>query len=490
MKLEELFEGIAHQGALPEGEAELVTIDSRKVCPGAVFVCTRGGRFDGHNFAAGALENGALAVVTDHPLGLAREIVVPDTRRAYALLCHNYFGNPAKKLKLVAVTGTNGKTTVTYLLKQILEYAGFRCGLIGTIRSEVDQMEIPAKFTTPEAWDLAALFARMVSAGCSHVLLEASSQALDQLRLYGLQFEVGLFTNLTRDHLDYHGTMENYYQAKRTLFDQTKAAVINLDDEWGRRLAEEIPPQRVLTYSVERDEADLTGKNLELRADGVRFEMVGRDFIQRVRFPMPGSYSAHNALTAAGGALLLGIPPQTVARALTHSPGVRGRCEVLYAGKFTIICDYAHTGDGIEKVLSGLRPFVGGRLVVLFGCAGERDRTKRAPMAQAALRYADLIVLTSDNPRGEDPYAILADVEPELKKGNTPYFVEVERRRAIRFALGLLQEGDVLVLCGKGHEDYQAIDGVTIYLDEHRIVADWLRQEGLTANEQEKTEQE
>ena len=485
MKLKELFEGIPHQGQLPEGETELVTIDSRKVCPGAVFVCTRGGRFDGHSFAADALKKGALAVVTDHSLGLEREVVVPDTRRAYALLCHNYFGNPARKLKLVAVTGTNGKTTVTYLLKQILEYAGFRCGLIGTIRSEVDQMEIPAKFTTPEAWDLAALFARMVNAGCTHVLLEASSQALDQLRLYGLRFAVGIFTNLTQDHLDYHGTMENYYQAKRTLFEQTDAAVINLDDDWGRRLAGEIPPQPLLTCSVERDEADLNAKNLELRADGVRFEMVGRDFIQRVRFPMPGSYSAHNALTAAGGALLLGVGPELVAKALTHSPGVRGRCELLYAGRFTIICDYAHTGDGIEKVLSGLRPFVTGRLLVLFGCAGERDRTKRAPMAQAALRYADLIVLTSDNPRGEDPYSILADVEPELKKGKVPYFVEVERRRAIRFALETLREGDVLVLCGKGHEDYQAIDGVTIYLDEHRIVADWLQQAGLTEKENE-----
>ena len=489
MRLKELFEGISYQGQLPQGEAELVTIDSRKVCPGAVFVCTRGGRFDGHDFAAGALENGAAAVVTDHPLGLEREVVVPDTRRAYALLCHNYFGNPAKKLKLVAVTGTNGKTTVTYLLKQILEYAGFRCGLIGTIRSEVDQMEIPAKFTTPEAWDLAALFARMVSAGCSHVLLEASSQALDQLRLYGLQFEVGLFTNLTRDHLDYHGTMENYYQAKRSLFDQTNAAVINLDDAWGRRLAAEIPPQRVMTCSVERDEADLTGKNLELRADGVQFEMVGKNFIQRIRFPMPGGYSAHNALVAAGGALLLGIDPATVARALTHSPGVRGRCEVLYSGKFTIICDYAHTGDGIEKVLSGLRPFVKGRLLALFGCAGQRDRTKRASMAQAAMRYADLIVLTSDNPRAEDPYEILADVEPELKKGKIPYFVEVERRRGLRRALTRLRDQDVLVLCGKGHEDYQVIDGVTIYLDEHRIVADWLRQQGLAGSGQEKEQE-
>ncbi len=479
MELQQLFEGVPYEGELPAADAALVTIDSRRAKPGAVFVCTRGSSADGHSFAAAALESGAALVVTDHRLGLDREVVVADTRRAYALLCHNYFGNPARSLKLVAVTGTNGKTTITYLLKQILEKAGCRCGLIGTIRSEVGDMEIPAKFTTPEAWDLAALFSRMVNAGCSHVVLEASSQALDQLRLYGLQFEAGIFTNLTQDHLDYHGTMENYYLAKRSLFSQTKTAVLNLDDPYGRRLMDEIPAQRVITYSTALDRADLVAKNLELHAGGVRFEMVGEGFIRRVKFPMPGSYSAHNALAAAGAAVALGVDPAVAADALTRSPGVRGRCEVLYSGRFTVICDFAHTGDGIEKVLAGLAPFVQGRLVVLFGCAGERDARKRQPMALAALRYGDLIVLTSDNPRGEDPYHILADVEPTLKTGGKPYLVEVERRRAIRLALEQLREGDVLVLCGKGHEDYQAIDGVTIYLDEHRIVADWLREQGL-----------
>ena len=479
MELKQLFAGIPFSGALPDGDAVSVTMDSRRVKPGTVFVCTRGATADGHAFAAKALDAGAAVVVTDHPLGLAREVTAADTRRTYALLCHRFFGDPAQKLRLVAVTGTNGKTTITFLLKQILEKAGHRCGLIGTIRSEVGAMEVPAKFTTPEAWDLAALFARMVQAGCDCAVLEASSQALAQQRLAGLQFEVGVFTNLTQDHLDYHKTMENYYQAKRSLFDQTRCAVLNLDDDWGRRLAAEIPPQRVLTYSTSQDAADLVAKNLELHADGVRFEMVGENFIRRVRFPMPGSYSAHNALAAAGAALALGIEPAVIAEALTRSQGVRGRCEVLYSGAFTIICDFAHTGDGIDKVLAGLRPFVRGRLVVLFGCAGERDARKRVPMAEAALRYGDQIVLTSDNPRGEDPCAILADVEPTLAAGGKPYLVEVERRLAIRKALALLGEGDVLVLCGKGHEDYQVLDGVTIYLDEHRIVADWLREQGL-----------
>lgn len=479
MQLSQLFQDIVYQGTLPQGEATAVLRDSRKFKPGAVFVCTRGAQYDSHEFAQTALERGAALVVTDHAMGLSREVTVENPAGIYALLCHNFFGRPAEKLRLAAVTGTNGKTTVTFVLKQILEKAGIRCGLIGTIRSEVAGMEIPAKFTTPEPWDLDALFARMVGAGCTVALLEASSQALAQLRLYGLTFEVGAFTNLTQDHLDYHKTMEAYYEAKKSLFSQTKTAVINLDDDYGKRLLEEIPPQKLLTYSDYQDAADITAKNVELRAGGVRFELVGRDFIERVRFPMPGSYSAHNALCAAGAALALGIKPEDIAAGLTGCTGVRGRCEVLYSKEFTVICDFAHTADGIEKVLSGLAPFVKGKLYVLFGCAGERDATKRHAMSRAALHFADEIILTSDNPRSENPYHILEDAESVLRTGGKPYMVEVERRRAITKALALLEKDDMLVLCGKGHEDYQAVDGVTIYLDEHRIVSDWLRDQKL-----------
>ncbi|MEG1932169.1 MAG: UDP-N-acetylmuramoyl-L-alanyl-D-glutamate--2,6-diaminopimelate ligase, partial [Pygmaiobacter sp.] len=439
MQLQELFRDIEYTGTLPRGDAVTVIRDSRKFKPGAVFLCSCGAQYDSHDFAKTAIEQGAALVVTQRPLGLAREVTVPDTVKAYALLCHNFFGRPAEKLRLVAVTGTNGKTTVTFLLKQILEKAGYRCGLIGTIRSEVDRLEIPAKFTTPEPWDIDALFSRMVDAGCTFALLEASSQALAQLRLYGLTFEVGAFTNLTQDHLDYHKTMEAYFAAKRSLFDQTKAAVVNLDDAYGRRLVSEIPAQKIMRYSTAQDEAEITAKNVELRAGGVRFELVGHEFIQRVQFPMPGSYSAHNALCAAAVALELGIAPPLVASALEASTGVEGRCEVLYSKKFTVICDFAHTADGITKVLSGLAPFVKGRLYVLFGCAGERDATKRHDMARAVLRYADEIILTSDNPRSENPYHILEDAESILRTGGKPYLVEVERRRAITKALALLE---------------------------------------------------
>ncbi len=479
MELRTLFEGVPYEGELPEGEVVLVTQDSRRACPGAVFVCTKGQRFDGHDHAREALDAGAVCVVTERPLHLAREVCVENGRKAYAALCQNFFECPAQHLRLVAVTGTNGKTTVTTLIKQILEQAGYKVGLIGTIHTEIDTMDVPAKYTTPEAWDLNALFSRMVRAGCTFAVMEASSQALDQLRLWGLTFEVGVFTNLTQDHLDYHKTFENYFAAKKSLFAQVRCMVVNLDDSYGRRLLAEMETPRRITFSSTDNAADYTARNIRLSAAQVQFEMVGRGFIQRIRFPMPGDYSVHNALAAACAAIALGVPAESAARALCASRGVRGRCEVLYHGAFTVLCDYAHTGDAIEKVLSGIAPFVEGRLIVLYGCAGERDAKKRPLMSAAAVKYADFIALTSDNPRKEDPWAIIQDAEPVLAESGKPYFIEVERRAAILRALEMLKTGDVLILCGKGHEDYQAIDGVTIYLDEHRIVRDWIRQRGL-----------
>ncbi len=477
-----LFQDIPYTGTLPSLEVTAVTNDSRRVQPGSVFVCTVGRSFDGHNYAAKALENGAALVVSERPLGLGpREVCVENGRKAYAELCGAFFGHPGRQLRLVAVTGTNGKTTVTTLIKQILEADGHRCGQIGTIHTMIDTMELPAKYTTPEAWDLQMLLAKMVASGCDVAVMEASSQALDQLRLHGLHFECGVFTNLTQDHLDYHGDMESYFAAKASLFAHCDTVIYNKDDAWACRLPALYPHKRCVSFSAGDDTADFTARNVELGAGGVRFALVGDRSIQRIRFGMPGAFSVHNAMAAALVGLQMGVPSDLVARALQNSHGVRGRCEVLYHGAFTVICDYAHTGDGIEKILSSLRPFAQGRLVALFGCAGQRDAAKRPQMAAAVLRYADSIVLTSDNPRREDPQAIIDQVEPLLRAGGKPYLVEVERRRAVRAALEQLADGDVLVLCGKGHEDYQVIDGVTIYLDEHRIVQDWLREKGLIA---------
>lgn len=479
MTVSQLFMGIAYTGVLPEGEVTLVTQDSRRVVPGAVFVAAKGLTTDGHTHAAKALAAGAAVIVTQHPLGLDKEVTVENSRAVYAALCQNFFGRPADKLRLVAVTGTNGKSTVTALIKQVLEKAGYKVGLIGTIHTEIDVMGVPAKFTTPEPWDLNALFSRMTAAGCTFAVLEASSQALDQLRLSGLHFEVGVFTNLTQDHLDYHGTFENYFAAKKTLFSQVDTMVTNLDDAYGKRLLTECTPPHTLTFSAHDNAADYTARNICLSAGGAKFEMVGTGFIHRVDFPMPGEYSVHNALAAGAAAIALGVPAHEAVAALSTSAGVRGRCEVLYRGAFTVICDFAHTGDAIEKILSGLAPFAEGRLVALFGCAGERDAKKRPLMADAVVKYADFAVLTSDNPRKENPYDIIKDVEPALAASGKPYLVEAERRMAVRKALELLTDGDVLVLCGKGHEDYQVVDGVTLYLDEHTIVREWLAEKHL-----------
>ncbi|MEG2054300.1 MAG: UDP-N-acetylmuramoyl-L-alanyl-D-glutamate--2,6-diaminopimelate ligase, partial [Oscillospiraceae bacterium] len=387
MTTEKIFNNISYTGTLPTGEVTGVTQDSRKVQKGSIFVCVKGKTSDGVTFAKTALEKGAICIVTQENQGLENEVTVKDARICYALLCANFFENPAKDLKLIALTGTNGKTTVTTVIKQILENAGFKCGLIGTIKSEIDQMELPAKYTTPEAWDLNALFARMKSAGCEYVVLEASSQALDQQRLYGLQFVCGVFTNLTQDHLDYHGTMENYFLAKAKLFPNCKKIVVNIDDEYGVRLCEMFSDKEIITYSDNKDTADYTAKNVQLSAGGVKFAMVSKGSINRVSFPMPGDFSVHNAMAAALAAISVGVNGDKVCKALEGCKGVKGRCEVLYGGKFTVICDFAHTGDGIEKILSSVKPFVKGRLIALFGCAGERDAKKRPLMSGAVVKY-------------------------------------------------------------------------------------------------------
>ncbi len=454
-----------------------VTSDSRKVSKGSVFVCIKGRRFDGHDLAKTAIESGAVTVVTERPLGLVNEVCVKDTRLTYALLCQSFFKNPKDKLTLIAVTGTNGKTTTSSIIKQALCSLGIKAGLIGTIHCEIGDMIIPAKFTTPEAWDTAALFARMVSAGCTHVVMEASSQALDQGRLLGLRFKCAVFTNLTGDHLDYHGDMESYYQAKKLLFKQSDTAVINLDDDYGKRLFSEISSDKI-GFSAKDEDADFTAKDISCAINGVSFELNGKNEREKISFPMPGLYSVHNALGAVCAIFAAGTNIKSAADAVSKTRGVKGRCELLYSGDVTVICDFAHTGDGLEQLLSSLRPFVKKRMVTLFGCAGDRDPIKRPAMAEAVCRYSDFIVLTSDNPRTEDPLKIIKEVSPLIKKSGKPFTAQPDRLYAIRWALENLKKDDVLVLCGKGHEDYQVIDGCTIYLDEHRIVREFFEKKG------------
>ncbi len=469
-----LMEGLDYSGVLPNGTATHITQDSRRVCAGSVFVCICGRGSDGHAFAQKALDAGAGLVISQHALGLENEVVVPDTRLAYALLSQRFFGNPAEKLCLVAVTGTNGKTTVSSILKQVLNACGCRCGLIGSIHSEIGEMSVPARYTTPEAWDLAALMHRMVLAGCTHLVMEASSQALDQGRLLGLRFALSIFTNLSKDHLDWHGSMEEYFKAKKSLFSQSDAMLSNMDDPYGARLLAEVALENKSSYSFKSDAADFVAHGVELGAGTVRFGFLASDILYPLTFPMPGEYSVYNALAAGGAAILLGLPIEPVLEALGQVHSVPGRCEVLHRGSYTVIRDFAHTGDGLEKLLGALRPFVKGRMVVLFGCAGEREASKRAEMSEAALRYGDILFLTSDNPRGEPESQIFADALPPLEKAGKPYKVITAREEAVSQALETLREDDLLVLCGKGHEDYQVLDGRTVFFDEKQLVQHWL----------------
>ena len=477
MLLSDLLTGISFSGTFADREVAGVTSDSRKVAGGSVFVCIKGRSFNGHDAAADALERGAAAVVTEMELGLDNELVVGDTRLAYAKLCQNYFGNPQRRLKIIAVTGTNGKTTVTNTIKQSLCELGIKAGLIGTIRCEIGELEIPAKFTTPEAWDVAALFSRMLAAGCTHVVMEASSQALEQGRLLGIRFDCAVFTNLTQDHLDYHGDMESYYQAKKTLFNNAKRAVINIDDEYGKRLARELKIP-LTTVSAKDDAATYTAKFIECSITSVRFELCGNGYLKRINYSMPGLYSVHNALCAAAALFSLGVDRDDACDAITRSKSARGRCEVLFSGDFTVICDFAHTADGLEQLLSSIRPFVKGRLVTLFGCAGDRDPKKRRGMAEAVAKYSDFVVLSSDNPRTEDPVKIIDEVSGFLRASGVEFTAIPDRYLAIKWALEHSKKDDVLALCGKGHEDYQVVDGCTIYLDEHEIVREYFERNG------------
>lgn len=472
-----LLKGIEYTGNINDCEITFVTDDSRKVCEGCAFICSKGASFDGHTFAQKAQELGARLIVTEHDMGVENQAIVVDSKKAYAVMCANFFDNPAKKMKMIGITGTNGKTTSTYLIKDILTQQGKKVGLIGTIQNMIDTQDIPAKYTTPQAYELNVLLSQMYKSGCEYVVMEVSSMALVQQRLYGIKFDAAVFTNLTQDHLDYHKTMEEYFKAKCILFENSDNLIINTDDEYGKKIYEMYKDsvKNLVTFSLKDDSAYCTAKNIQLSGTGSKFIMVSQGSINRVEFPMPGEYSVQNAMGAALVCASLGFDMGKVADSLRFVTGVKGRCEVLVKEPFTVICDYAHTPDGLENVLSGLKPFAENKFYVLYGCAGERDPKKRRYMSEAVAKYADFAVLTSDNPRGEDPQKIIEDAVGPLEENNIPHICEVDRRKAIKMALDMLQYNDILVLCGKGHEDYQVIDKITLYLDEHQIVEQYMR---------------
>ena len=474
MRLNQLLAGVAlTERRAGDVECSGICYDTRTMVPGCLFVALPGYKTDGHKYIAQALEQGAAAVLCQHPPeGEGPWLVTPDARAALAAVSANWFGHPARDLTLLAVTGTNGKTTTTYLLKAMLEgVLGARVGLIGTNQNMVRDEVLPAHRTTPESWEVQQLLREMADAGCTHVVMEASSHALVLHRLDGLRFRAGIFTNLTQDHLDFHGTMEAYRDAKGLLFRQSDTAVLNLDDEAGRYFARTVAVPR-LTYSERRDEADLTAKNLRLFPDRVEFEAVAEGAISRVRLPIPGGFTVYNALGVLTCGLALGLPLADCADALAKAPGVKGRIEVVpVPADFAVIIDYAHTPDALENILTTVRDFTAGRVICLFGCGGDRDRTKRPQMGAIAGSLADVAVVTSDNPRTEEPEAIIRDILPGLEGTAAEVVVEPDRRAAIRRALSLAKPGDTVVLAGKGHETYQEVGTRVLHLDEREEVA-------------------
>lgn len=475
MKLQELLAGVAVQSrtAAPELEIGEVRYDSRAVEKGDLFVAIRGYATDGHRYIEKALAQGAAAIVCEEAPAGAPAVVVENSRRALAEIAANRFGHPADSMVMLGVTGTNGKTTTTYLIKHILEQAGHTVGLIGTNQNLIGSEAIETERTTPESYELQALFARMRDAGCTHVIMEVSSHSLVLDRVHGIRFAVGAFTNLTQDHLDFHKTMEEYRRAKARLFAVSDRGVINLDDPAAdAMLADALCP--CLTFSCEKDAADLTARNIGLHADGVSFLANTRGELARVRLAIPGHFSVENALAALGIALQLDMPLADAAKALATATGVKGRVEVVPTDTdYTVLIDYAHSPDGVENVLRAVRGFAKGRVVALFGCGGDRDRTKRPKMGAIAAALSDFCIVTSDNPRTEEPQAIIDDILEGMKDTKTPTRVIVDRPEAIRWALAHARKEDIIVLMGKGHETYQEVNHVKHHMDEREIVADY-----------------
>lgn len=456
-----------------------LALDSRAVAPGALFFALSGARDDGLAHLDEAFARGAVCAVCEKPPPEAAlpHVLVPDAHKALALCAALWYASPAEKLTLIAVTGTNGKTTTSELIRQMLARTiGATVGLIGTNRILIGDAVLPAARTTPDALTLQRLLAQMVDAGCTHAVMEVSSHALVQRRVYGIPFALGVFTNLTRDHLDYHGTMEAYCDAKALLFDACARAVVNGDDPWAPRILSRFTGAR--TTFGQNLTNDLVAWRPRYENDRVCFAACTDLDHEETAVAIPGGFSLYNALAALGAVCALGVPLRDAARALPLCRGVKGRCEIvpLPGAPFTVLIDYAHTPDGLKSILTTVCSFAQGRVIALFGCGGERDRGKRAPMGRVAATLADFVVLTSDNPRGEDPYAILRQILPGVLARAAPFAVIEDRRAAIAFALGIARPGDVLVLCGKGHETTQQIGNTAFPLDEREVVRETFAQ--------------
>ncbi|WP_346873690.1 UDP-N-acetylmuramoyl-L-alanyl-D-glutamate--2,6-diaminopimelate ligase [Clostridium sp. UBA5988] len=479
MKIEEILKGLTYTVLSGDKSIEINNpqYDSRKIKCGDMFFAIGGFNVDGHNFISKAIENGAKTVVVEKDVTLVEGITfikVENGRRALAIAASNFYNNPSKKMKIIGITGTNGKTTSAFMLKGILEAKGYKVGLIGTIANYIGNKEIHTEKTTPESLELQQLFKDMVDSDIDYCVMEVSSHSLDLDRVYGIEFSQGIFTNLTQDHLDFHKTFENYFNAKSKLFKICKHSVVNVDDSYGIKLLEKIN-SRVTTYSIEK-ESDLKGTDINLESTGIIFNLKGNEKTYKVQLPIPGRYNVYNALGCIGAALDEGIDMDTIIEGLSKVT-VPGRCENLTLGMnlgFQVIRDYSHTPDSLKNILENLRELTKGKLICIFGCGGDRDRTKRPIMGEIGTELSDIAIITSDNPRSEDPYMILEDIKAGVEKSN--YKLIENRREAIKTALLLGEKDDIIVIAGKGHETYQILKNETIHFDEKEVVLELIEE--------------
>ena len=477
MVLKDLLKGLHILSINGSDNVEIsgIAYDSRKVRKGYLFVCIDGTTADGHEYIPQAIENGAAAVVVQKDVKLPEEISMirtPDTRYALAHLSDAFYGHPSGRFKLVGVTGTKGKTTATFMIKSILESAGKKAGLVGTLGSRIGDRMLYTERTTPESYDLQSLFSEMVDEGVDSVVIEVSSQGLALHRVSCCDYEIGVFTNLTKDHIGpkEHASMEDYLEAKTRLFKMCKKGLVNNDSEH----ADEIMKKAecvLLTFGIEK-KSDIMAIDIVKHPQSVEFKVVTPWFSDKMKVNIPGKFSVYNALAAIGVCGMLGISSDAI-RAGLEKVQVPGRAELVDTGKdFSVMIDYAHTPDSLENILNTVKDYAQGRVVSLFGCGGDRDRTKRPMMGEISGRIADLTIITSDNPRTEDPEAIVDDIEEGIKKSGGSYIRIVDRREAIKYALDNALAGDVIVLAGKGHETYQTFKDKTIHFDEREVVAE------------------
>ncbi len=469
MLVSQLFKDAEFSREIKDKEVTNITDNSQNCQEGSVFVCHKSGEM----YVKEALSKGAILVVSEKQI-CENSCVVKDTKKEYARLCSEFFGDRHKNLKLIAVTGTNGKTTTANMIYTILTLSGKKCGLIGTVDSNICGEKISGSMTTPDPFEMHRMFSKLYDWGAEYCVIEASSQGIAEERLYGLDFYISVLTNISRDHLDYHGSMENYIEAKKQIFKDTPKAVINIDDENKDGFISHCKG-KVITYSLSNNEADYIAKSVKQDESGSNYAVIADYAIHRIKLNVPGEFNIMNSLAAIAAARECDVSLEFCAYALKSFSGVKGRMEILDVGTdYKVIIDYAHTPDALKKVLLSLKSFPHERIITVFGCGGERDREKRSLMGDVASQLSDIVVITSDNPRGENPAEIIDDILSGVEKNKKSVYIHENRRKAIEYALKISGKNDIILLAGKGHETYQIIGEEKLPMNERDIVCEIL----------------